>query len=83
MQGGSIVDHLNVFNMIIDQLGYISVKVDDQDKCMLMYCYFLDLWDHLVMIIGSSTSTFKLEDVIISLLFEEMQRKSFEMIRGP
>ena len=33
------------------------------------------------MYIGSTTTTFKLEDVVSSLLSEEMQRKSFEMAK--
>ena len=39
----------------------------------------LDLWDNLVVPIGSSTkSTLKFEDVVASLLSGEMRRKSME-----
>lgn len=78
-EGGYVADHLNAFNMLIAQLTYVGVKIDEEDRCMLLLCSFLDSWDHLVMAIGSTTSTFKMEDVVASLLSEEMRRKSSEM----
>ena len=48
---------------------------------MLMLCSLPDSWDHLVMAIRSITTTFKLKDVVGSLLFEHMQRKSSEMAK--
>ena len=67
--------------MLIAQLNYVGDKIDDQDKCMLMLCSLPDSWDHLVMAIGSTTTTFKLEDVVGLLLFEEMRRKSSKIAK--
>jgi len=80
-EGASITDHLNLFNMIIAQLTSVGVKIEDEDHCMLLLCSLLDTWDHLVMAIGSTTTTFKMEDVVASLLLEEMQRKSSKMAK--
>ena len=48
---------------------------------MLMLCSLLDSWNPIVMSIGSTTTTFKLEDVVGSLLSEEMRRNSSEMAK--
>lgn len=79
--GGSVADHLNAFNILVTQLGSVRDKIDEQDHYMLLLCSFSNSWDHLVMAIGSSTSTFKMDEVVASLLFEEMQKKSFEMAK--
>lgn len=67
--------------MIITQLNYVGDKIEDEDHCMLLLCSLLDTWDHLVMDIGSTTTTFKREDVVASLLSEKAQRKSSEMTK--
>ena len=48
---------------------------------MLMLCSLLDSWNPIVMSIGSTTTSFKLEDVGGSLLSKEMQRKSSKMAK--
>lgn len=65
--GGSIIDHFNVFNIIVAQLGSIGDKIEE-DHCMLLFCYFANLWDHLVMYIGSNTTKLKIDEVV-ALLF--------------
>ena len=56
----------------------MDIKITDEDKCMSLLCTFPDLWDSLVMDIGSNIATLSLEDVITSLLSEEMRRKNME-----
>ena len=36
------------------------------------------MWDNLVMAIGSNNTTLKIDDVVASLLFEEMRWKNME-----
>lgn len=59
----------------------MGVKIDEEDCYMLLLCSLLDSWDHLVMVIGSVKTTFKMEDVVASLLLEEMRRKSSKMAK--
>jgi hypothetical protein len=54
-----------------------------------LLCSFPDSWDSLVMAIGSNLTTLMLEDVVASLLSEEMRWKNMEgstkdalMVRG-
>jgi hypothetical protein len=37
-EDGYIVDHLNEFNMITDQLSYIKLDFDDEVRDLLVLC---------------------------------------------
>ena len=52
--------------MLIARLTSVGVKIDEEDHYMLILCSLPDSWDHLVMAIGSTTSSFKMEDVVAS-----------------
>ena len=53
--------------------------IAEEDKCITFLCSLPDSWDNLVVAIGSTTqSTLKYEDVVASLLFEEMRWKSMD-----
>ena len=69
-EGGSIVDHLNAFNLLIAQLASSGVTIEEEDRCMTLLCSLPNSWDHLVMVIGSTFFTFKMDDVVSSLLSE-------------
>ena len=77
--GDFMMDHLNVFNTLVNQLISIDIKMEEEDKCITLLCSLPDSWDNLVIVIGSSTkSTSKFEDMVASLLSKEMRRKSME-----
>lgn len=48
---------------------------------MLLLCSLPDSWEHLVMAIGSTTTQFKMDTVINTLLSKEMRKKSSEMTK--
>jgi hypothetical protein len=77
--GDSMVEHLNAFNTLVSQLVSINITIAEEDKCITLLCFFPDSWDNLVVAIGSTTqSILKYEDVVSSLLFEEMRWKSMD-----
>ena len=45
---------------------------------MTLLCSLLDSWDHLVMALGSNFVTFRMDDVVSSLLSKETWRKSLD-----
>ena len=74
-----MMDHINVFNTLVSQLIFVHIKMEEEDKCITLLCSLPDSWDNLVVAIGGSTkSTLKFEDIVASLLLEEMRRKSME-----
>jgi hypothetical protein len=76
--GDSMAEHLNAFNTVVSQLVSIDIKISDEDKCISLLCSLSDSWDSLVVAIGSNTTSLKFEEVVSSLLSEEMRRKNME-----
>lgn len=76
-----VADHLNTFNMIVAQLTSMGVTISAEDHCMLLLCSLPNTWDHLVMAIESTTTSFKMEDVVSCLLSKEAPRKYSEMVK--
>ena len=66
--GSSMTEHLNAFNILLIQLSSMDIKITDEEKCIILLCYFPDSWDSLVMAIGSNSTTLTLEDMVSSLL---------------
>jgi hypothetical protein len=76
--GGSVVDHLNEFNMVINELSFIGAKFDDEVRALLILCLFQEKYNGLVMamrnfISGSNTLNFFY--VVGVILSEEMRWK--------
>jgi hypothetical protein len=76
--GDSVAEHLNAFNTVVSQLVFVEIKISDEDKCINLLCSLLDSWDSLVVAIGSNTTTLKFDEVVSSLLSEEMRQKNME-----
>ena len=77
--GDSMIDNLNVFNTLVSQLISVDIKMEEENTCITLLCSILNSWYNLVVAIGSSTkSTLKFEDIVSSLLSEEMRRKYME-----
>jgi hypothetical protein len=78
-EGGSVVDHLNEFNTVTNQLSSIKVDFDDEVRALLILCSFPERWNDLVMVVSNSVSgsnTLKFDDVVGVILSEEMRRKN-------
>jgi hypothetical protein len=74
-EGGSVADHLNEFNTVINQLSSIKVDFDDEVRALLMLCSLPEIWSDLVMVVSnsiSSSNTLKFDDVVGVILSEEM-----------
>jgi hypothetical protein len=76
--GDSVAEHLNAFNTVVSQLVYVEIKISDEGKYINLQCSLPDLWDSLVVPIGSNTTALKFDEVVSSLLAEEMRQKNME-----
>lgn len=47
-EGSSISDDIDAFNNIILDLEDINVKINDEDKAMILVCSLPNSYDHLV-----------------------------------
>jgi hypothetical protein len=79
LEGGSIADHLNEFNMVTNQLSSVKVDFDDEVWALLILCSLPEIWNGLFMVVinfVSSSNTLKLDDVVDVILSEEIGQKS-------
>ena len=80
--GDSVTEHLNTFNTVVSQLSYVDIKISDEDKCISLFFSLPDLWDILVIEIGSNATTFNFDEIVSALLSEERRRKNMEGQNG-
>jgi hypothetical protein len=77
--GDSVTEHLNYFNTLVSKLVSINIMIAEEDKCITLLCSFPYSWDNLFVAVGSTTqSTLKYDDVVSSLLSEEMRWKNMD-----
>jgi hypothetical protein len=74
----SVIEHLNAFNTVVNRLLFVDIKISDEDKCISLLCSLPDLWDGLVVVRGSNTTNLSFNDVVSSLLLEEIRQKNME-----
>eukprot|EP00253_Pinus_taeda_P027720 PITA_27720 len=74
--GESVTEHLNAFSNVVSQLSSIDIKISNEDKCISLLCSLPDSWDSLVIAIGSNAATLQFDEIVSSLLAEEMRRKN-------
>ena len=70
----TVTEHLNVYNTLVSQITSVGIKMDEEDKCITLLCSLPDSWDNLIVAIGSaSQATLKFDEIVSSLLLEEMR----------
>ncbi|KAH9771320.1 hypothetical protein KPL71_012662 [Citrus sinensis] len=62
-EGSSITDHIDAFNNIILDLEDINVKIDDEDKVMILLCLLPSSYEHLVDTLMYRRQTLTMVDV--------------------
>ncbi|GFZ09851.1 PAM68-like protein [Actinidia rufa] len=75
-KGGSLMEHMNVFNGYLDQLRKVDVKIDEEDKALLLLTSLPDSYDTLVTTLLYGKDTVSLEQVKSSLVFHCTQKRS-------
>jgi len=46
--GVNLMEHLNVFKGLLDQLGWVDVKVEEEDQTLLLLTLLPDSFEHIV-----------------------------------
>eukprot|EP00253_Pinus_taeda_P034010 PITA_34010 len=80
--GDSVTEHLNACNTMVSQLASVDIKILDEDKCISLLCSLLDSWDSLAIAIGSNATAFQFDEIVSSLLMEEMRQTNMESQNG-
>ena len=70
---------MNVYNTLVSQIASVGIKMDEEYKCITLLCSFPDSWDNLIVAIGSSSqATIKFDEIVSSLLSQEMRWKTMD-----
>jgi hypothetical protein len=56
----------------------MDIKIIEEDKCVIILCYFPDSSGSVFMVIGSNSTTLEIEYMVAYLLSKEMRRKNME-----
>ncbi|KAA8550233.1 hypothetical protein F0562_001917 [Nyssa sinensis] len=79
-EGGSIADHLNEFQSVVNQLATMKMVIEDELQALLLLSSLPDSWETLVVTMSNSAPDGKLSmgQVSSSLFNEETRRKLAE-----
>ena len=78
-ENDTVTEHLNVYNTLVSQITSVGIKMVEKDKCITLLHSLPDSWDNLIVAIDSvSQATLKFDEIISSLLLEEMRRKTMD-----
>ena len=67
-EGGNLMNHMNVFHGLVDQLKKVGVKIEEEDEALLLLTSLPDSYDNIVTTVLYGKDTLKMEDVESTLL---------------
>src|SRR5436190_880344 len=76
VEGTPILQHLNVFNKILNDLLALEVKMEEEDKALILLSSLPPSYDHLVTTILYGKETLELEDVRVMLVNNELMKRT-------
>ena len=56
-EGSVLAEHINVFNQLIADLVKVEVKIEDDDKAIILLCSLLSSYEHLVTMLTYDKET--------------------------
>ena len=74
-EGTIVLEHLNFFNKITNELLTIDVKIDEEDKTLILHSSLLESHEHIITTILYGKKTLILEEVTSTLLSNEIKKK--------
>ena len=74
-QETAVLEHLNFFNKIISELLAVDVKINKEDKVLILLSSLSKSYDHIVTTILYEKETLILEEVMATLLSIRIRRR--------
>ena len=71
----AVLEHLNFFNNVINELLAFDAKIDEEDKALILLNSLSESYDHIVTITLYDKKTLILEEVISTLLSNEIRKR--------
>jgi hypothetical protein len=78
-EGSDLTEHINVFNQLVADLMKVEVKIDDEDRAIILLCSLPRSYEHLVTTLTYGKEDIKMEDIVAALLAHDQRRKNNAM----
>src|SRR6266542_1981251 len=75
-EGSDLAEHINVFNQLVTDLVKVEVRVEDEDRAIILLCSLPGSYEHLVTTLTYGKENIKLEDIVAVLLAHDQRRKN-------
>ena len=75
------VEHLNFFNKVISKLLAVDVKIDEEDKVLILISSLLESYDHIIATILYDKETLILKEITSTLLSNEIIKRPNQVQR--
>ena len=74
-EGTMVLEHLNFFNKIINELLTVDVKIYEEDKALILLSSLPESYDHIVTTMLYGKKTLILEEVTSAHLSNEIRKR--------
>ncbi|KAE8674685.1 putative ribonuclease H protein [Hibiscus syriacus] len=71
-----LAQHVNVINQIVYDLARIDVKIEDEEKAMILLCSFPPSYEHIVITLTYGKENIKVEEIIAALLAHNQRKQN-------
>ena len=73
-EGSDLVEHVNAFNQLVTDLARLDVKIEDEDKALLLVL-LPPSYEHLVITLTHGKTTVNNKEVTAALLGHELRKQ--------
>ena len=70
-----VLKYLNFFNKVISELLTVDVKIDEEDKALILFSSLPESYDHIVTTMLYGKETLILEEVTPTFLSNEIRKR--------
>ena len=74
-EGSDLVEHVNAFNQLVTDLARLDVKIEDEDKALLLLVSLPPSYEHLVITLTHGKTTVNNEEITAALLGHELRKQ--------
>ena len=80
-KGTVVLEHLNFCNKIISEILAVDVKIDEEDKALILLSSLSESYDHIIIAMLYGKKTLILEEVTPTLLFNKISKRPIKLSR--
>jgi len=75
-EGNDLAQHVNIFNQIITDLAQLDVKIEDEDRTIILLCSLRSSYKHIVTTLTYGKETIKVEEITTTLLAHNQRKQN-------